>query len=127
MKTRLIALISAVVLLVGTVCVLQFRLQTLSEELADNTDRVALLFSEEKTEEGFALLSDLEQSFSRARPFFGLTVSDAKIHEIDRALFRARRLGEEGETSPVLEALSDLAEIFRELSETHSPKWENIL
>ncbi len=127
MKKRLIALCSAAAVLISTVCVLQFRLQSLSEKLANKTDEISALFAQERVDEGLAALSDFDKEFACYRPFFGLTVSDSKIHEIDRALFRARRLGEEGETDPVLEALSDLAEIFRELSETHSPEWENIL
>ena len=33
----------------------------------------------------------------------------------------------EGDLSPALEALSDLAATLRELAETHRPTWENIL
>ncbi len=127
MKKRFIALLSATAVLVCTVCVLQSRLQVLSEKLANKTDEIALFFAQEKTDLGLVALSDFTEELARYRPFFGLAVSDSEIHEIDRALFRARRLGEAGETDPVLEALSDLAEIFRELSETHSPRWENIL
>ncbi len=102
MKKRFIALLFAAAVLVCAVCVLQSRLQVLSEKLANKTDEIALLFAQEKTDLGLVALSDFTEELARYRPFFGLTVSDSEIHEIDRALFRARRLGEAGEIDPVL-------------------------
>lgn len=127
MTGRLIAAIVAAVLLVGFVFVGQTQLARASSHLAEQAESVCHALQEENIEEGLRLLGELETMFYRQKPIIALFVNDARIHEIQRALSRARQLSEEDDFSPVLEALSDLAKTLRELAETHRPNWENIL
>lgn len=126
MISRFFAALTAAILLVGFVVVGQTCLGKVSKGLAEDSDAVCTAFSEEKTEEGKALLKDLRREFESSKGFLLLFVNDTRVHEICRALSRAERLSEEGDFSPALEALSDLAATLRELSETHRPMWENI-
>lgn len=126
MISRFIAALSAAVLLVGFVVVGQSCLGKVAKKLAEDSEGVCAAFSEDKTEEGKKLLKDLREDFESSKGFLLLFVNDARIHEIGRALSRAERLSEDGDLSPALEALSDLAATLRELSETHRPTWENV-
>lgn len=125
---RLWVALTAFALLIGGVVWGQGGLSRVSGELAEKADRVCDALSEKSTEEeGLKLLDELIEDFASRRPFLGIFVNDARIHEIQRALSRARQLGSQGEVSPALEALVDLSKTLKELSETHSPYWENIL
>lgn len=125
---RFIAAISAAVLLVSFVFFGQSRLAKTTGELAEKAETVCdALSSEDSQQEGLRMLEEFISDFSRHKPLISVFVNDARIHEIQRALSRAQELSEEGDMSPVLEALSDLAKTLRELSETHRPNWENIL
>ena len=128
MMSRFFSALAVAVLLIFFVTVGQISLGKTAEDLAQQTDEVCDALSDEtKKEDGLRLLDELISEFDRRRPVLGIFVNDARIHEIQRGLSRAKQLGEEGDVSPVLEALSDLSKTLKELSETHRPTWENIL
>ncbi len=128
MMSRLLSALAVATLLIFFVTVGQISLGRTAEDLAKQTDEVCDALSDEtKKEDGLRLLDELISDFDRGRPVLGIFVNDARIHEIQRGLFRAKQLAEEGDVSPVLEALSDLSKTLKELSETHRPTWENIL
>ncbi len=128
MKSRFFIALGVAAILVLFVFFGQYSLQKVCEDLSGRADRVSDVLSEESTQaEGMELLKELTKELERRRPFLGVFVNDARIHEIQRALSRAEQLGEEGDISPVLEALADLSKTLKELSETHRPTWENIL
>lgn len=128
MKSRFFCAVAAAVILVFFVFVGQTALCRTATGLADEADEVCRALSEDsRANEGLERLSGLIRRFSGLRPFLAAFANDARIHEIDRALSRAEELGREGDFSPALEALSDLAATLRELAETHRPTWENIL
>lgn len=128
MMSRLLAAVSVAVVLIFFVTVAQISLGRTAENLAEQADNACNALSEEGREpEGLRLLDALISDFEKHRPFLGIFVNDARIHEIQRALFRAEQLAEEGDVSPALEALTDLSKSLKELSETHKPTWENIL
>ncbi len=128
MTSRFFAALAVAVLTVSFVVVGEICLGRVADDLAEQADAVSRALSEKSTEEeGLRLLDQLISDFGTYRPFLGIFANDARIHEIRRALFRAQKLGEEGDVSPALEALADLSETLKELSETHKPIWENIL
>ena len=125
---RLIAALTVFVFMCVFIFLAQSGLARISEDLAEKADEVcAALSSEQTAPEGMVLLEELELEFERRRPILGIFVSDVRIHELQRALSRAKKLGKAGDYSPSLEALTDLSRTLRELSETHRPSWENIL
>ncbi len=128
MISRFLSAMAVAVALVFFVSVGQNSLAEVAEDLAAQADKVCQALSEDMTEQqGLNLLEDLISDFNRRRPFLGIFVNDARIHEIQRALSRAQQLAGEGDASPALEALTDLSKTLKELSETHRPTWENIL
>lgn len=128
MMSRFFSAMAVAVFLISFVTVGQISLGRTAEDLAKQADAVCDALSEEnKKEDGLRLLDELIAEFDRRRPILGVFVNDARIHEIQRGLSRAKQLAEEGDVSPVLEALSDLSKTLKELSETHRPTWENIL
>lgn len=128
MISRFLSAVGIAVALVTFVSVSQTCLSRTSENLAKQADEVCIVLSEEGgEEEGMSLLEALISDFEHCRPFLGIFVNDARIHEIQRALSRAQQLAGEGDVSPALEALTDLSRTLKELSETHRPTWENIL
>ncbi len=128
MTSRFFITLAATVVLLIFVFAAQASLSRICEDLAAEADRVEAILSEESTQgEGLERLNALSEEFDRRRPFLGIFVNDARIHEIQRAFSRAKQLGEEGDVSPALEALTDLSKTLKELSETHRPSWENIL
>ncbi len=128
MKSRFFCAAAAAVLLVFFVFVGQTALCRTATGLADEADEICRALSDDtRAEEGLERLSGLIRRFSDRRPLLAVFANDSRIHEIDRALSRAEELGREGDLSPALEALSDLAATLRELAETHRPTWENIL
>ena len=128
MKSRLLSALSVFAVLILFITVCQISLGRFSEELAVQTDKICDALSEPgREEEGIRLLDHLISDFESHRPFFGVFVNDARIHEIQRALSRAKQLANTGDFSPALEALTDLSKTLKELSETHRPTWENIL
>ncbi|MBO5248732.1 MAG: DUF4363 family protein [Clostridia bacterium] len=128
MISRFLSAIGVAVALVTFVSVSQICLSRTSKDLAEQADEVCSVLSEEgREEEGLRLLEALISDFEHRRPFLGIFVNDARIHEIQRALSRAQQLAGEGDVSPALEALTDLSKTLKELSETHRPTWENVL
>ncbi len=128
MKSRFLWTMVVAALLIFFVAVGQTCLEKVADALSLQADEVCdVLSQEEKMAEGMKLLDDFIDEFENRRPFLGIFVNDARIHEIQRALSRAKQLGETGDVSPVLEALSDLSRTLKELSETHRPTWENVL
>lgn len=128
MKSRFFWMIAVASVLILFVVVGQTCLEQVANALSSEADEVCdILSQEEKMAEGMKLLDDFIDEFERRRPVLGIFVNDARIHEIQRALSRAKQLGETGDVSPVLEALTDLSRTLKELSETHRPTWENIL
>lgn len=128
MMSRFFSALAVAVFLISFVTVGQVSLGRTAEDLAKQADEVCDALSDEnKKEDGLRLLDELISEFDRRRPVLGVFVNDARIHEIQRGLSRAKQLAEEGDVSPVLEALSDLSKTLKELSETHRPTWENIL
>lgn len=128
MISRFLSALGVAVALLFFVSVGQISLGRVAEDLAGQADEVCDVLSEEsREEEGLELLDELISDFEHHRPFLGVFVNDARIHEIQRALSRADQLAKEGDVSPALEALSDLSRTLKELSETHRPTWENIL
>ncbi len=128
MTSRFISALTVALLLISFVTVGQISLGRTAEDLATQADAVCDALSDETTMgEGLRLLDELIAEFDRRRPILGVFVNDARIHEIQRGLSRAKELAEEGDVSPVLEALTDLSKTLKELSETHRATWENIL
>ena len=128
MISRVLAAVTVAFALVFFVFFCQSSLGRICTDLAEKADRAGEVLSSESTlKEGMELLEELSREFEQHRPFLGVFVNDGQIHEIQRALSRAKQLGEEGDVSPVLEALADLSKTLKELSETHRPTWENIL
>lgn len=128
MIRRLIAALVAAAGLLFFVFFTQSSLSRVCGNLAKEADAVMELLSDQSTQdEGMNRLRALSEDFEKCRPFLGIFVNDGRIHEVQRALSRGQKLGEEGDVSPVLEALADLSRTLKELSETHRPTWENIL
>ncbi|MBO5213442.1 MAG: DUF4363 family protein [Clostridia bacterium] len=128
MTSRFISALTVALLLISFVTVGQISLGRTAEDLATQADTVCDALSDETTMgEGLRLLDELISEFDRRRPILGVFVNDARIHEIQRGLSRAKELTEEGDVSPALEALTDLSKTLKELSETHRATWENIL
>lgn len=126
MTKRFAAALGVAVLLLSFVFFCQHRLLFVATELAEETDGVCALLSEEDPE-GEAALEALLEHFSRHRFFISIFISDTRVHELQRSLYRAQRLNSAGDVSPALEALSDLSQSLREVAVTHVPSWENIL
>ncbi len=126
MTWRLVAALAVAVLLIFGVIGGQTALRHVASDLADDADEVCSALAEDRSEEGMEQLQSLIHLFERRKRFLLIFVNDMKVHEIGRALSRAQQLGEEGDASPALEALSDLSASLRELSETYLPTWENI-
>lgn len=128
MISRFLSAMAVAFVLVFFVTVGQITLGRVAEDLAEQADEICDVLSEEsREEEGLGLLDELISDFDHHRPYLGIFVNDARIHEIQRALSRAEQLAGEGDVSPALEALSDLSKTLKELSETYRPTWENIL
>ena len=128
MTSRFISALTVALLLISFVTVGQISLGRTAEDLATQADTVCDALSDETTMgEGLRLLDELISEFDRRRPILCVFVNDARIHEIQRGLSRAKELTEEGDVSPALEALTDLSKTLKELSETHRATWENIL
>ena len=128
MKSRFLWMTAVASVLILFVVVGQTCLEKVADALVLQADKVCdVLAQEGKEQEGMELLDAFIDEFEHRRPFLGIFVNDARIHEIQRALSRAKQLGETGDVSPVLEALTDLSRTLKELSETHRPTWENIL
>lgn len=128
MKSRFLWMCAVTALLLLFVTVGQVCLGNVADALALRADEVCdVLSQEDRAEEGMELLGSFISEFEHRRPFLGIFVNDARIHEIQRALSRAEQLAETGDVSPALEALTDLSRALKELSETHRPTWENIL
>ena len=128
MISRVLAAVTVAFALVFFVFFGQASLSRVCGDLAKEADGVSEALSDQTTQdEGLNRLRVLSEHFEQHRPFLGIFVNDGQIHEIQRALSRAKQLGEEGDVSPVLEALAVLSKTLKELSETHRPTWENIL
>ena len=114
MISRFLSAIGVAVALVTFVSVSQICLSRTSKDLAEQADEVCSVLSEEgREEEGLRLLEALISDFEHRRPFLGIFVNDARIHEIQRALSRAQQLAGEGDVSPALEALTDLSKTLK--------------
>ena len=128
MKSRFFWMIAVATVLILFVAVGQICLEQVSDALSSQADDVCDLLSQKgREQEGMELLDAFVSEFEHRRPFLGIFVNDARIHEIQRALSRAKRLGEMGDISPAMEALTDISRSMKELSETHRPTWGNIL
>lgn len=121
----LVALAVAGVLIFG-VTFGQIKLNRVAEDLAAQSDTVCEAFGREETAVGLQALDRLTSSFTEKKSFLLFFANDARVHEILRSLERARRLAEENDLSPALEALSDFSSSLRELSRTHVPTLGNI-
>ena len=124
---RMIGAAAVAVLLIFLVFFGQQYLHGIATDLADFADGMSELLSDEKGDEGVCSLATLEERFLQKKPWLLFFWNDTRIHEVQRALSRARRLAEEGDWSPALEALSDFSASLRELAATYRPTAENIL
>lgn len=128
MNTRFFTAMTVAAILIIFVFTGQNVLTETTESLAEQTDEVCEILSDDtRQEEGMRLLRSLIEEFDRRSHFLGVFVNDTRIHEIQRAMNRARQLAETGDSSPALEALSDVSKTLKEMAETHRPTWDNIL
>lgn len=127
MISRFLSALFAFMLLISFVFLGQRRLTAVSDELCALAHEASVCFSEDRIADGAVALSRLEEMLDRHDLFLAAMINDSRLHEIHRALNRARVLSSAGDPSPVLEALADLSRTLSESAQTHLPTWANIL
>lgn len=127
MISRFLTAISAFLILVSFVIFGQHRLTSVSDELCALACEASVCYAEDRIDDGAVALSRLEEALDRHDLFLAAMINDSRLHEIRRALTRARVLSSAGDTSPVLEALADLSRTLSESAQTLLPTWANIL